>query len=86
MLIIESSFWWIFFFDEYEVYFPIFFDNFWMKIYSKDIKMATPAFFLGPFAWKKFRAFYSELVLVFVIEVFFLYAAKCWVLFMNRNM
>ena len=36
-----------FFFDKYVVTFPIFFDNFWLKVY-----FATPAF-LGPFAWKE---------------------------------
>jgi hypothetical protein len=45
------------------------------------IKMATPACFLGPFAWK-IPTFYSEVVSAFVTELLFLFAAKCWVLFM----
>jgi hypothetical protein len=38
-------------FDEYEVSFIILFDNFW-KLILFDIRMATPASFMGPFAWK----------------------------------
>jgi hypothetical protein len=45
--------------------------------------MATPAGFLGQFAWKIcFPSFYSEPISNFVNEVGFLYAGKCWVLFM----
>jgi hypothetical protein len=40
--------------------------------------MATPAFFLGPFAWNFFPTFYSEVVSAFVTEVHFLYATKFW--------
>ena len=55
-----------------------------------DIRMATLACFLGPFACERlsifhlgncFPTFYSEIVSVFVTEVRFLYAAKCWVVF-----
>ena len=43
--------------------------------------MATPAYFLGPFAWKVFfPTFDSEVVSVFVSEMSFLYAAECWIL------
>ena len=48
-----------------------------------DIRMATPACFLGPIAWNIFfPTFYSEIVSVFASEMHFLYAAKCWILFM----
>ena len=48
-----------------------------------DIRIATPACFLGPFAWKFFfPTFYSEIVSVFVSDMSFLYEAKCWILFM----
>ena len=47
-----------------------------------DSRMTTPPCFLGPFVWKKkFPAFYSEVVSVFVREVYFLYETKCLVLF-----
>ena len=47
-----------------------------------NIGMFTAACFLGPFAWKTFfPSFYFEIVSIFVVEVCFLYAAKCWILF-----
>ena len=50
------------------------------KLILFNIKMATPACFFGPFTWKiVFQPF--EVLSVFVPEVGFLYAAKCWVLF-----
>ena len=33
-----------------------------------DIRMATPACFLGPFAWKTFPALYSEIVSVWMLR------------------
>jgi hypothetical protein len=46
-------------------------------------RMATPSFFLGTICLENcFPALYSEVVSVFIPEVGFLYAAKCWVLFM----
>ena len=44
----------IFFFDEYEVFFPVSFDYFWMKVILLDIQMDTPPCSLGVFAWKNF--------------------------------
>jgi hypothetical protein len=44
-----------------------------------DIRMATPACFLGPYAWIFFPAFYSEVASVFITE-YVLHVAKCWVL------
>ena len=56
------------------------------KVYFFDIRMATPACFFGPFAWKivfqPFTLRYVSVVCVFDTEVHFLYATKCWVLFM----
>ena len=42
--------------------------------------MATPDCFLGPFAWKVFPFFYSEVVSAPVTEVCFLYSEKCYFL------
>jgi hypothetical protein len=43
----------IFSFDEYEVFFLFFFlITFGRKLILFDIKIATPAYFLVPFAWK----------------------------------
>ena len=44
------------------------------------IRMATPACFLGQFAWKIVFQPFTEEVSVFATEVYFLYAAICWVL------
>jgi hypothetical protein len=44
-----------------------------------DIRMATPARFFGLFAWKPFFqpfTLYSEVVSIFVAEVYFLYTAE----------
>jgi hypothetical protein len=49
-----------------------------------DIRIVTPACFLGQFAWKTFfSALYCEVVSGFVTNVCFLYAAKCWILLMQ---
>ena len=71
----------MFIIDEYEVSFPNSFTNFWLKVDLLDNTNATPACFLGPFAWKKIPAFYFEIKSVFVTEVSFLYSSKCWLLF-----
>jgi hypothetical protein len=42
--------------------------------------MTTSACFLGHLGCKTFfSVFYSEVLLAFVIEVCFLYVAKCWI-------
>jgi hypothetical protein len=46
-----------------------------------DIRMTIPACFLGPFAEKIFSIHLLWDISVFVIEVCFLHAAKCWLLF-----
>jgi hypothetical protein len=43
--------------------------------------MVTPAFPWDIFLEYFFPAFYSEVLSVFVTDLGFLYAAKCWVLF-----
>jgi hypothetical protein len=51
-------------FDEYEVSFPISFDNFWLKCILLGSIMTTSACFLGPFACKTFlQAFTLRLCL-----------------------
>ena len=52
-----------------------------LKSILLDIRMATPGYFLEPFSWEFFPAFYSGVVSVFVTEMCCLYAAKYWVLF-----
>jgi hypothetical protein len=39
-------------FDAYEVPLLVFFDKFGLEMILFDIRMATPACFFGPFAWK----------------------------------
>jgi hypothetical protein len=39
-------------FDEFEVYFLDFFDNFSLKVDLFTIRMSTPVCYLRPFAWK----------------------------------
>jgi hypothetical protein len=39
-------------FDEYEVPLLVFFDDFGLEVILSDIRMATPACFFVPFAWK----------------------------------
>ena len=69
-------------FNECVVLFPIFLINFGWKSILSAIRMATPACFMGPFAWINFfPAFYFDVVTVFDTEVCFLYDAKCWVPF-----
>jgi hypothetical protein len=41
-------------FNEYDMSFNVSFDSFWLKISLLNIRMATPAYFLGLFAWKTF--------------------------------
>jgi hypothetical protein len=62
--------WWV-----WSVLPHIFFD--WLKVDLIRYYNGYTTLFLG----KKIPAFYSEVVTVFVSEVFFLYAAKCWGLF-----
>jgi len=62
--------------NDMEVHFII---NFWLKVYFiriLDIRMATAACFLDPFAWKIFVTLYSEVISVFVANVCFLYVAE----------
>jgi hypothetical protein len=69
-------------FDEYEMSFLNFFDNFWLKINFIQYWNGYSSLFLGTICLEKnFPALYSVVVSVFVTEVGFLYAAKCWVLF-----
>ena len=51
--------------------------DFSLKSILLDIRITTPACFLGPFDWK----IYSEAMSVFEVEVCFLYAAEGWILF-----
>jgi hypothetical protein len=44
--------------------------------------MAIPACFLEPFSWENFSALYSEVMSLYVIEMFLLYATKRWIVFM----
>jgi hypothetical protein len=53
------------------------------KLILFDIRMATPACFCRPFAWKIVFQPFTEVVSVFVPEVGFLYVAKCLVLFVR---
>ena len=54
-----------------------------LKFILLDIRIATPACFLGPFDWKIFfPTLYSEAMSVFEVEVCFLYAAEGWILFL----
>ena len=45
-----------------------------------DIKMATPACFLGPFLWNIFPFFDSEVMYILDIKVCFLDAVERWIL------
>jgi hypothetical protein len=55
MFRIESSSQYISFFDEYEISLPYLFSYFFgLKSILFYIRMATPACFLGQFAWKNF--------------------------------
>ena len=72
-------------FDEYEMSFPISFDYFGWKSILLDGKMTIPAFFLSLFASKTFfPALYSEVIPVFIAEVYFLYAVEWWILFTHQ--
>jgi hypothetical protein len=71
-----------FFFDEYEVSFLIFFDNFRLKVAFIQYDNDYYSLFLGTICLENcFPAFYTEVMFLFTTEVHFLYAAKCWVLF-----
>jgi hypothetical protein len=66
-----------FFFDEYEVSFPVSFINFGYKSILLDIRMATPACFLRWFALENFSlALYSKEMSIFIDQICFLYAAE----------
>ena len=56
-----------------------------MKSMSSDIKMATLACFIGPFAYSIFfyHFFPSEVMSIFDVKVCFLDAAEGWALFFN---
>ena len=49
---------------------PSFWITFGWKSNLLDIRMAIPACSLGPFSWKNFPAFYSEVVSVFDTDIF----------------
>ena len=66
--------------DEYEVSFPILLDNFCLKVYFIGYYNGLTCLFLRTVWEVIFPALYSELVSVFVIELYFLYAAKFWLL------
>ena len=71
-----------FFFDQYEVSFLILFDNFWLKVPFIWYWNGYSSLFLGTICMENcFPALYSEVGLVFVTVVDFLYAVKCWVMF-----
>ena len=56
--------------------------DFRLKSILLDIRIATPALFLGPFDWKFFfPTLYSEVMSVFEIEVCFLFTEEGWILF-----
>ena len=69
-------------FDDYEVSFLISLDNFLLKVYFIGYMDDISSLFLGTICLEDlFPSFYSEIVSAFVVEVCFLYAAKCWILF-----
>ena len=56
--------------------------GFSLKSVLLDIRIATPACFLGPFDWKIFSpTFYSEVMSIFEVEMCFLFSAEVWILF-----
>jgi hypothetical protein len=69
-------------FFEYVVSFPTCFDNFCLKVYFIGYYNGYTILFLGSICLEVyFPTFYSEVVSVFFTEVYFLYAAKCWIVF-----
>ena len=56
--------------------------DFSLKSILLDIRIVTPACFLGPFDWNFFLSLYSEEMSVFEVEVCFLYAALGWIQFL----
>ena len=74
------------FFSLMSIMFPSvsFFMTFGLKYILSDIRIATTVFFPGTNCLEtSFPAFYSEVVFLFDTEMGFLYAAKCWALFLN---
>jgi hypothetical protein len=70
-------------FDEYKVPFLVFFDNFGLEIDFVLYQNGYSTLFLWTICLEIcFPDSYSEVVSFFVREVGFLYAAKCWVLFL----
>jgi hypothetical protein len=64
--------------DEYEVAFFITLDNFWLKVCFIGNKDGNSCLFPWTICFEAiFPSFYSEIAPVFVVEVCFLYAAKC---------
>ena len=60
-------------FEEYEVYFPNTFDNFWLKVYFIGYSIFYPYLFLELIYLEMFSAaIFSVVVSVFVMEVCFL--------------
>jgi len=65
-------------FDEYVESFPIFFDNFWLRVYFTEYYNCYSSLFLRTIYLENFfPAFYFGVMSVFVTEMCFLYAAKC---------
>ena len=66
-------------FDEYELPLLNVFDNFWLKVNFNLYYNGYSSLIFGIICLKKkFPVFYSEVVTVFFTEVWFLYAAKCF--------
>jgi hypothetical protein len=65
-----------FFFDEYDMPFPHTFVYFGCKSIFLAIRMAVPACFLGPFAWRTFffLALYTKIMIIFVVVMFLVYS------------
>jgi hypothetical protein len=57
----------------------MFIGNFWFNVYF--IGRGNSHLFLGTICLEEHLAIYSEVVSVFVIELYFLYARRCWILF-----
>jgi hypothetical protein len=72
-----TSSWQIFSFDKCEVYFPIFSDNFCLKIDFIQYKSGYSSLFLGSICLENcFPTIYSEVVSIFVTEMRFLLCRK----------
>ena len=69
-------------FDQYEVSFLTFFDNFWLKVDFIWYYNGYSSLVLWTICFENcFPTFYSEVLSAFFSEVHFMYASKCWVFF-----